>query len=109
QASVSGQGDKFDAIVISPAFAGKNMVQQHQLVYGTLGNLMRDNVVHALSLRTYTPEQWASQTPLGLRQPDAWILSSSEAAGRCAARSVSTAPRTRYCPSWRPRCWPMTR
>lgn len=65
QASVSGQGDKFDAIVISPVFAGKNMVQQHQLVYGTLGNLMRDNVVHALSLRTYTPEQWASQTPLG--------------------------------------------
>ncbi|MFN2339199.1 MAG: BolA family protein, partial [Gammaproteobacteria bacterium] len=53
------------ATVISPAFAGKNMVQQHQLVYGTLGNLMRDNVVHALSLRTYTPEQWASQTPLG--------------------------------------------
>jgi acid stress-induced BolA-like protein IbaG/YrbA len=65
QASVNGQGDKFDAIVISPAFAGKNMVQQHQLVYGTLGNLMRDNVVHALSLRTYTPEQWAQQTPLG--------------------------------------------
>lgn len=61
QASVSGQGDKFEAIVISPAFAGKNMVQQHQLVYGTLGNLMRDNVVHALSLRTYTPEQWSAQ------------------------------------------------
>jgi acid stress-induced BolA-like protein IbaG/YrbA len=65
QASVSGQGDKFEAIVISPAFAGKNMVQQHQLVYGTLGTLMRDNVIHALSLRTYTPEQWASQTPPG--------------------------------------------
>ena len=61
QARVSGQGDKFEAIVISPAFAGKNMVQQHQLVYGTLGNLMRDNVVHALSLRTFTPEQWAAQ------------------------------------------------
>lgn len=64
EARVSGQGDKFEAVVVSPAFTGKNMVQQHQLVYGTLGNLMRDNVVHALSLRTYTPEQWASQAPL---------------------------------------------
>jgi acid stress-induced BolA-like protein IbaG/YrbA len=64
KASISGQGDKFDAIVISPAFEGKNMVQQHQLVYGTLGSLMQDNVIHALSLRTYTPEQWSKQTPL---------------------------------------------
>ncbi len=64
QANVSGQGDKFDAIIISPAFEGKNMVQQHQLVYGTLGTLMQDNIIHALSLRTYTPEQWAKQTPI---------------------------------------------
>lgn len=64
EAKVSGDGDKFDAIVISTAFEGKNMVQQHQLVYGTLGTLMQDNVIHALSLRTYTPEQWSKQTPL---------------------------------------------
>lgn len=64
EASISGSGDKFDAIVVSSAFEGKNMVQQHQLVYGTLGTLMQDNVIHALSLRTYTPEQWSSQTPL---------------------------------------------
>ncbi len=64
EARISGQGDKFDAIVISPVFADKNMVQQHQLVYRTLGTLMQDNVIHALSLRTYTPEQWSKQTPL---------------------------------------------
>ncbi len=64
EAQVSGEGDKFDAIVISAAFDGKNMVQQHQLVYGSLGTLMQENVIHALSLRTYTPEQWAQQTPL---------------------------------------------
>ena len=64
QVQVAGEGDKFDAIVVSPAFEGKGMVQQHQLVYGTLGTLMADNVIHALSLRTYTPEQWAKQTPL---------------------------------------------
>lgn len=64
EVSVTGEGDKFDAVVVSPAFVGKNMVQQHQLVYGSLGSLMQDNVIHALSLRTYTPEDWAKQKTL---------------------------------------------
>ncbi len=54
---VKGEGDHFEAIVISPSFEGLNMVKQHQLVYGTLGNLMQAEI-HALALHTYTPEQW---------------------------------------------------
>ncbi|MCO6411502.1 MAG: BolA/IbaG family iron-sulfur metabolism protein [Thiogranum sp.] len=60
QVSVQGDGDHFEATVVSPAFEGKSMVQQHQMVYGTLGDLMR-GAVHALALRTFTPEQWEKQ------------------------------------------------
>lgn len=61
QANVSGDGQHFEAHVVSDAFAGKTMVQQHQLVYQALGDKMKQEI-HALSIRTYTPEQWAQQT-----------------------------------------------
>ncbi|HZV97772.1 MAG TPA: BolA/IbaG family iron-sulfur metabolism protein [Methylophilaceae bacterium] len=51
-------GQHFEAIVVSPLFTGKNMVQQHQLVYQALGDRMRQEI-HALSMRTFTPEAWA--------------------------------------------------
>ncbi|MFM2436007.1 MAG: hypothetical protein RL063_1990 [Pseudomonadota bacterium] len=50
-------GTHFEAVIVSPAFVGKNMVQQHQLVYAALGDRMRAEI-HALSMKTYTPEQW---------------------------------------------------
>lgn len=51
-------GQHFEAMIVSPQFAGKNMVQQHQLVYQALGDRMREEI-HALSMRTFTPEAWA--------------------------------------------------
>lgn len=55
---VSGDdGTHFEADIVSPAFVGKTMVQQHQLVYAALGDRMRAEI-HALSMKTYTPEQW---------------------------------------------------
>jgi len=50
-------GQHFEAVIVSPQFAGKNIVQQHQLVYLTLGERMRQEI-HALSMRTFTPEGW---------------------------------------------------
>ena len=50
-------GQHFEAVVVSAAFIGKNMVQQHQLVYQALGDKMRSEI-HALSMRTFTPEAW---------------------------------------------------
>ncbi|MHB0992066.1 MAG: BolA family protein [Burkholderiales bacterium] len=55
---VAGDGEHFEAIIVSAAFAGKNRVQQHQLVYRALGDRMKAEI-HALSMKTYTPEQWA--------------------------------------------------
>ena len=58
---VSGDdGTHFEAVLVSAAFLGKSRVQQHQLVYAALGDRMREEI-HALSMQTYTPEQWAKQ------------------------------------------------
>lgn len=52
-----GDREHFTAKVVSSAFVGRNLVQQHQLVYGALGDHMRSDI-HALALRTYTPDKW---------------------------------------------------
>ncbi len=57
--SVDGDGRHFEAVVVSSAFAGKSRVQRHQLVYQTLGDRMREEI-HALSIKTYTPEEWVA-------------------------------------------------
>ncbi|WP_163995769.1 BolA family protein [Pyxidicoccus caerfyrddinensis] len=54
----TGTGDHFEARVVSPAFAGKPMVQQHQLVYAPLQQWLKTGELHALALKTYSPEQW---------------------------------------------------
>jgi acid stress-induced BolA-like protein IbaG/YrbA len=54
-------GTHFESIIVSDAFVGKSMVQQHQLVYTALGDRMRSEI-HALSMKTYTPEQWNKQS-----------------------------------------------
>ena len=55
---VAGDGEHFQALVVSRAFAGKSRVQRHQMVYGALGDRMRAEI-HALSMRTVTPEELA--------------------------------------------------
>ncbi len=54
-------GQHFEAVIVSPKFTGKTMVQQHQLVYLALGDRMREEI-HALSMRTFTPDVWAQST-----------------------------------------------
>ena len=46
----------FAAVVVSPAFEGKSLVDQHELVYDALGEAMTDDI-HALELKTYTPDE----------------------------------------------------
>lgn len=57
---VVGDGQHFEALVVSEAFRGKSRVQRHQLVYGALGDRMREEI-HALSMQTLTPEDWAQR------------------------------------------------
>jgi acid stress-induced BolA-like protein IbaG/YrbA len=54
---VIGDGQHFQALIVSGAFSGKSRVQRHQMVYGALGDRMREEI-HALSMRTLTPDEW---------------------------------------------------
>jgi len=54
----TGTGDHFEARVVSDSFAGKSMIEQHQLVYAPLKDLLATGELHALALKTYSPEQW---------------------------------------------------
>lgn len=64
QATVQGDdGIHFEAIVISSDFVGKSLLQQHRLVYSALGERMQREEIHALSLKTYTPEMWRQRQP----------------------------------------------
>lgn len=57
----SPDGEHFEVTVISSAFAGKRRVQQHQLVYGAVQQALSTEAIHALSLNTFTPEEWATK------------------------------------------------
>ena len=57
---VTGDGAHFEAVVVSPSFAGLPRVRQHQLVYAALGDRMREEI-HALSMKTFSPEEWAAR------------------------------------------------
>jgi len=56
---VEGDGRHWYATIVSAAFDGKRLIARHQLVYATLGERMKTDEVHALSMKTYTPAEWA--------------------------------------------------
>jgi len=55
---LTGGGDHLQAIVVSSQFEGKSRIKQHQLVYEALREAMATEAIHALALKTYTPEAW---------------------------------------------------
>ena len=57
---LTGGGDHFEVTVVSTEFAGRSLVQQHQLVYTAVQTAMSSEAIHALALKTYTPETWSS-------------------------------------------------
>lgn len=58
----SDDGQHFTAIVISPIFSGKNRIQKQQMVYKTLESYIKDGSLHAFSFKTFTLDEWQSQT-----------------------------------------------
>jgi stress-induced morphogen len=57
---LTGTQDHYRAVVVSASFEGKTRIEQHQAVYGALGELMA-GPVHALALSTFTPAAWAKK------------------------------------------------
>lgn len=57
---LTGDGRHWYATIVSDEFEGKRLIQRHQKVYATLGARMHTDEVHALSMKTYTPSEWAA-------------------------------------------------
>lgn len=58
--TVEGDGRHWQAVVVSAEFEGQRAIARHQRVYATLGVKMHTDEVHALSMKTYTPAEWAA-------------------------------------------------
>ncbi|MFC5521264.1 BolA family protein [Polaromonas jejuensis] len=57
---LSGDGRHWYATIVSSVFEGQRLIQRHQRVYATLGGRLQTDEVHALSMKTYTPAEWAA-------------------------------------------------
>lgn len=55
---LTGTQDHYQALVVSPVFEGKMMIEQHRMVYKLLQAEMSSGELHALTLKTYTPQQY---------------------------------------------------
>ena len=59
--TLEGDGRHWYATIVSAEFEGKRLIQRHQRVYATLGAKIQNDEVHALSMKTLTPAEWAVQ------------------------------------------------
>ena len=57
---IEGEGCNFGVRVVSPAFEGLNAVKRQQAVYGALSAQIADGSIHALTIKAYTPDEWAN-------------------------------------------------
>jgi acid stress-induced BolA-like protein IbaG/YrbA len=59
---MGGEGCNAQVTVVSAEFEGKSLLQQQRMVYATLGDAITSGALHALSIKSYTPDQWQSQS-----------------------------------------------
>jgi acid stress-induced BolA-like protein IbaG/YrbA len=62
EVTVTGDGSHFDAVVISPEFAGKSPLAKQRLVLDSVSAEIKSGELHALSIKTFTPAEWAAQS-----------------------------------------------
>jgi acid stress-induced BolA-like protein IbaG/YrbA len=61
EAMVTADGNKYNVVVVSPAFEGKTMVAEQKMVYAAVNEHIQSGVIHALTIKAYTPEEWAAE------------------------------------------------
>jgi acid stress-induced BolA-like protein IbaG/YrbA len=61
KADVTGDGSKFEALVISDSFDGQMTIKRHKAVYAVLNEHITSGSIHALSIKTYTQKEWAAK------------------------------------------------
>lgn len=61
EATVTADGSKYTAIVVSPEFEGMTMIAEQKMVYATVNEHIQTGAIHALTIKAYTPEEWAAE------------------------------------------------
>ncbi|WP_413111136.1 BolA family iron metabolism protein IbaG [Thaumasiovibrio sp. DFM-14] len=61
---VKGDGSHYEVIAVSEMFAGMSRVKKQQAIYAPLMTHIATNAIHALSIKAYTPEEWARDKKL---------------------------------------------
>lgn len=61
EVSVTADGTKYTAIVVSPEFEGKTMIAEQKMVYATVNEHLQSGAIHALTIKAYTPDEWATE------------------------------------------------
>ena len=61
KAMVTADGNKYNVVVVSPEFEGKTMVAEQKMVYAAVNEHIQSGVIHALTIKAYTPEEWAAE------------------------------------------------
>ncbi len=58
---VSGDGRHFDLLIVGEIFAGARKIKRQQMVYAVLNELIAQGTLHAVNMKTFTPEEWQAQ------------------------------------------------
>lgn len=58
KADITGDGSKFEAHVVSPAFEGQSKINRHKMVYAVLNEHIVSGAIHALTIKAFTPAEW---------------------------------------------------
>jgi acid stress-induced BolA-like protein IbaG/YrbA len=61
EAMVTADGSKYNVVVVSPEFEGKTMIAEQKMVYATVNEHIQSGVIHALTIKAYTPQEWAAE------------------------------------------------
>lgn len=64
EAHVTGDGSHFQVVAVGEVFDGMSLVKKQQTIYGPLMEYIADNRIHALSIKAYTPQEWARDRKL---------------------------------------------
>ncbi len=62
EATVTADGGKYTAIVVSDVFEGKTLIAEQKMVYALLNEPIQSGVIHALTIKAYTQSEWSAQS-----------------------------------------------
>ncbi|MDN2482144.1 BolA family iron metabolism protein IbaG [Vibrio astriarenae] len=61
---VKGEGSHYEVIAVDACFDGMSRVKKQQLIYGPLMEYIQRNDIHAVSIKAFTPAEWARDKKL---------------------------------------------